>query len=343
MIWTTWRQFRAQAIVAGAALAVIGVVLLVNGLSLASAYNDAGLSSCHATCAADASNFINALRGSSKQLLFYGGIGILYLAPALIGLFWGAPLIAHELETGTYRLSWNQSVTRNRWIAAKLGVVGLAAVITAGLISLMVSWAASPIDDALSFGSSNGPISNRLSPLVFGANGIVPIGYAAFAFALGVTLGVLFRRTLPAMALTLTLFVAVQVLVPNFVRPHLIQPDHVTAPLNVNTAALEMTSRGTTATMAIAGAFSSPGSWILSNQSILPSGQVFTGPATQACLGPNSNACNSWLASKHLRELVTYQPASRFWPLQWIETGIYLVLAAGLGMLCAWQVRRKRA
>jgi ABC-type transport system involved in multi-copper enzyme maturation permease subunit len=343
MIWTTWRQFRAQAIVAGAALAVIGVVLLVNGLSLASAYSNAGLNSCHATCVADAGNFINALRGSSKQLLFYGGIGILYLAPALIGLFWGAPLIARELETGTYRLSWNQSVTRNRWVAAKLGIVGLAAVITAGLISLMVSWSASPIDDALSLGSSNGPISNRLSPLVFGANGIAPIGYAAFAFALGVTLGVLFRRTLPAMALTLAIFAAVQILVPNFVRPHLIPPEKVTAPLNVSTAALEMTSGGTTATMNVAGAFSSPGSWILSNQSILPSGQVFTGPATQACLGPNSNACNSWLASKHLRELITYQPASRFWPLQWIETGIYLVLAAGLGMLCAWQVRRKRA
>jgi hypothetical protein len=157
MIWTTWRQFRAQAIVAGALIAVIAVVLLVSGLSLAAAYNDAGLNSCHASCATDASNFINTLRGSSYQLLFYGGIGILYLAPALIGLFWGAPLIARELETGTSRLSWNQSVTRTRWTVAKLGVVGLAAVATAGLISLMVSWWASPIDHALSFGSANTP------------------------------------------------------------------------------------------------------------------------------------------------------------------------------------------
>lgn len=343
MIWMTWRQFRAQAIVAGALIAVIAVVLLVSGLNLASAYNAAGLNSCHATCAADASNFTNMLRGSGYQMLFYGGIGILYLAPALIGLFWGAPLIGRELETGTYRLSWNQSVTRNRWVAAKLGVVGLAAVVTAGLISLMVSWWASPIDHALGFGSSNGIIGNRLSPLVFAARGVAPLGYAAFAFALGVTLGVLFRRTLPAMAVTLAIFAAVQVLVPNFVRPNLIAPAKVTAPLNVNTAAIEVTSQGSTTTMAIVGGFSSPGSWILSNQSILPSGQVFSGPATQACLGPNSNACDSWLASKHLRQLVAYQPASRFWPLQWIETGIYLVLAAGLGMLCAWQVRRKRA
>jgi ABC-2 family transporter protein len=343
MIWMTWRQFRAQAIVAGAVLAVIAVVLLVSGPGLASAYSNAGLNSCHAGCPADASHFLNTLQGGGYQIVFYGGIGILYLAPALIGLFWGAPLIARELETGTYRLVWNQSVTRNRWVAAKLGVVGLAAVFTAGLITLVVSWWASPIDDALSFGSSNGPISSRLSPLVFGANGIAPLGYAAFAFALGVTLGVLFRRTLPAMALTLAIFAAVQVLVPNFVRPNLIAPVKATAPLNVSTAAIEVTSQGATASMNVVGGFSSPGSWILSDQSILPSGQVFTGPATQACLGPNSNACNSWLASKHLRQLVAYQPASRFWPLQWIETGIYLVLAVGLGLLCAWQVRRKRA
>jgi ABC-2 family transporter protein len=343
MIWMTWRQFRAQAIVAGALIAVVAVALLISGLNLASAYNAAGLNSCHATCPAEASNFTSALRGSGYQLLFYGGIGILYLAPALIGLFWGAPLIARELETGTYRLSWNQSVSRNRWVAAKLGIVGLAAVVTTGLVSLMVSWWASPIDEALSLGSQSGMIGNRLSPVVFAARGVVPLGYAAFAFALGVTLGVLIRRTLPAMALTLAIFAAVQILVPNFVRPHLISPETTTAPLNVSTAAIDMTQQGNSATMNINGNFSKPGTWILSDQSILPSGQVFTGPATQACLGPNGNACNNWLASKHLRQFITYQPASRFWPLQWTETAMYLAASAGLGGICIWRIRRKRA
>ena len=94
--------------------------------------------------------------------------------------------------------------------------------------------------------------------------------------------------------------------------------------------------------MTITAPFSKPGGWVLSNQSILPSGQVFTGPGSQLCQEANPQACNNWIASKHLRQLVTYQPASRFWPLQWIETAIYLALAGALGWICAWQVRRRR-
>ena len=68
--------------------------------------------------------------------------------PALIGLFWGAPLIARELEAGTHRLVWNQSVTRTRWLAVKLGLLGLAAIAAAGLGSLAVDWWSDPLDKA---------------------------------------------------------------------------------------------------------------------------------------------------------------------------------------------------
>jgi hypothetical protein len=77
-----------------------------------------------------------------------------------------------------------------------------------------------------------------------------------------------------------------------------------------------------------------------------PAGPEFT-VLPRACTptpgsGFNPVPCRETLAAMHLRESVTYQPASRFWPLQWIETGIYLLLAAGLGGVCVWQVRRKR-
>ena len=52
---------------------------------------------------------------------YFAGGAALYLTPALIGTFWGAPLVTRELEAGTLRLAWNQSVTRTRWMAAKLG------------------------------------------------------------------------------------------------------------------------------------------------------------------------------------------------------------------------------
>jgi hypothetical protein len=123
----------------------------------------------------------------------------------------------------------------------------------------------------------------------------------------------------------------------------------VTAPFNANNASeILVTSPGSGAnggnTMTVLGNFSSAGSWILSNKTITPAGKVFTGPPTAACTGNSTpQECNNWLNSLHLRQLITYQPANWFWPLQELETGIYVILAAGLAWLCAWQVRRRRA
>jgi ABC-type transport system involved in multi-copper enzyme maturation permease subunit len=347
MIWLTWRQFRWQAVTAAAVLAVLAIAVGATGPGLGTRFDQAGLSTCHSQCSSLASNFIDDLRGTPYAALFFGSIVLLYLAPALMGIFWGAPLIARELEAGTYRLAWNQSITRTRWSVVKLGVIGLAAVGTAGLLSLMISWWASPIDHAMNLvGANSGFAGTRLSPVVFAARGVAPLGYAAFAFALGVTAGVLIRRTLPAMAVTLVVFAAVQFLVPNFVRPDLIPPVQMTAPFNANTANEIMTSStqgGSSNTMTVVGDYSRAGAWMLSNKTITPAGKVFTGPAAAACTGNSTpQQCNNWLDSLHLRQQVTYQPASRFWPLQWLETGIYLILAAGLAWLCAWQVRRRR-
>jgi ABC-type transport system involved in multi-copper enzyme maturation permease subunit len=348
MIWLTWRQSRAQAITAGAILLALAIVLAITGASLASDYNSAGLNTCHLSCPQDATNLLAALRGGALQYMFYGGILAMYLAPALIGLFWGAPLLARELETGTYRLAWNQSVTRDRWTLIKLGAGGLASVAVAGLLSLMISWWATPIDTAESYGGQ-GLFSNRMTPLLFGARGITPLGYAAFAFVLGVTLGVLLRRAIPAMALTLLLFAAVQLLVPTLIRPHLLPADQASRPLNpYNTSQLSINQNGQ---MTVQDPASIPGAWLLSNETVTPAGHVFTGPAGAACAAENSpvttstsmSACAKWLSTLHLRQVVTYQPASRFWPLQWTEAAIYLVASAGLGGICVWRIRRWRA
>ncbi len=348
MMWLTWRQFRWQGVTAGAVLAVLAIALGVTGPGLGTRFDQAGLSACHSACSSVAGNFVKDLRGTPYAALFFGSIALMYVAPALMGIFWGAPLIARELEAGTHRLAWNQSITRARWCAVKLGLIGLAAIGTAGLLSLMITWWAGPIDHALNLaGAGSGFGGTRLSPLVFAARGVAPLGYAAFAFALGVTAGVLIRRTLPAMAVTLVIFAAVQFLVPNFVRPHVIPPVQVTAPFNANTANEIMTSSAqgsSISTMTVVGDYSVPGAWMLSNQTVTPAGKVFTGPASTACTGNSTpQQCNNWLDSLRLQQRVTYQPASRFWPLQLIETAIYLVIAAGLGWLCAWQVRRRRA
>jgi ABC-type transport system involved in multi-copper enzyme maturation permease subunit len=346
MIWLTWRQFRPQAITSAAVLAVLAIVLGVTGPGLATRYNQIGLPSCHSNCTALAGKFISELEFGTYGKLFDAGLVVMYLVPALIGIFWGAPLISREFETGSFRLAWNQSVTRTRWVLTKLSLIGVAAVAAAGLLSLALTWWASPIEQALSDGQP-GTSFLPLSPLVFGARGIVPLGYAAFAFALGVTAGVLIRRTVPAMAVTLIIFAGVQILMPTLVRPHLIPPVQATAPFNANDADdfVITTQQNGPATMTLVGNYSQPGAWILSNQTIAQSGRVFDGPPARACTSNSAppQACNNWVNSLHLRQLVTYQPQGRFWPLQGAETGIYLVLAAGLGVLCTWRIRGRRA
>jgi hypothetical protein len=346
MIWLTWRQFRAQTIAASAALAALAVVLLITGPHLAHLYATSGIATCHAhsDCANLTNTFINELKaGAVYEALFYLGIGVLFIAPALIGVFWGAPLVTREVEAGTFRLAWNQSVTRTRWLAIKLGLVGLAAMATAGLFSLMVTWWASPIDRVIGNAGPNAAIGlSRFDPLMFGARGITPIGYAAFAFALGVTAGVFIRRTLPAMAATLAAFAAIQIAWPQLIRPHLIAPVRTASALNVGNLNGLMISNNNT--MTVLGAVTKPGAWVLSNQTITPAGNVFTGPPTPACLSNTRSfqACQASVGRLHLRQLLTYQPASRYWAFQWYETGIFLALAIGLAGVCFWWLRRRR-
>ena len=346
MIWLTWRQFRTQAWVTTAALAVLAIALAVTGAGLAHLYDSSGVAACHASgdCGTAASNFLVAAHSSQlDNVVYYLGLGLSFAAPALIGIFWGAPLLTREFETGTYRLAWNQSVTRTRWLAAKLSLTGLAAMATAGLISLMTGWWASPIYRAAGLAETrNGAAAiDRFTPLQFGASGVAPIGYAAFAFALGVAAGVMIRRTVPAMALTLAVFAAMQVITPLWLRPHFMTPLTLDTPLN---PAIIGGMAFSGPHMTVFAGLSKTGIWVLSNQVTHANGQVFTGPPPKMCESPASTfqACQAALGKLHLRQIVTYQPAWRFWDFQWIEAGVFAALALALAGFCFWRVRQRR-
>jgi len=338
MIWLTWRQFRAQAIAAAAALAVLALVFGLTGPHLAHLYDVSGLATCHARCSALTAGFLDSVKSDAMYpVLYIAGVALLYVTPGIIGVFWGAPLVTRELEAGTFRLAWNQSVTRTRWMAAKLALTGLAAMVTAGLLSLVITWWASPVDRAGGFPTSFGQLS-RFSPVAFGARDIVPVSNAAFGFALGVAVGVLVRRTVPAMAITLAVFTAVQLIMPNVVRPHLLTPVTATAPVTVSLATAIVGHNGQL-TMPVTGL---PGAWVFSNQTITPSGRVFTMPDVPACNSGTQQQCDAWLATQHLRRQISYQPASRFWAFQGYETAIYLALALVLAGFCVWWIRHRR-
>jgi hypothetical protein len=346
MIWLTWRQFRAQAIVAATALAALAVTLAVTGPGIAHLYDVNKVGSCQANgdCQPAVAAFLQELSGKQiDSAVYFIGLAVVLLAPALIGIFWGAPLIAREMETGTFRLAWSQSITRTRWTAVKLAAVGLASVAVAELASLMLSWWASPFIHAagLIANPAGAPFSeSRFQAAIFAASGITPIGYAAFAFALGVAVGLLVRRTVPAMAITLAVFAAIQIAMPLAIRPHLMTPDRVTTALDVS--AIDELSIGTSSFQVGAGSPDLPGAWVYSTQVINAAGSTNLGQAPQACQGNGgSQACTSAIARLGFREVTVYQPASRYWDFQGIETGIFIALALLLAGSCFWLVRRR--
>jgi ABC-type transport system involved in multi-copper enzyme maturation permease subunit len=346
MIWLTWRQFRIQGIVMAAILAVFGLLLLVTGPHLASVARATGFAACHSGCAASAQNFLAQLN-PPYHLVYLLGAVLIILLPAVIGLFWGAPLIARELDTGTFRLAWNQGVTRERWLATKLAVLGLASMAAAGLLSLILGWWASPLDRAGAINSSNG-YESRFFPVVFGTRGIAPLGYAAFAFALGVLIGLLIRRTVPAIAVTLALVAAVQIAFPLLVRPHLISPvRHTTAVVAASINGISTNQNGTS-TQVMTQAPSMPGAWIYSDAVVGKSGSANLGTLPSACPQPNNGggngsfqACQQALANEGLKQTLVYQPASRYWAFQALEFGIYLTVAILLAWGCFWAIRRR--
>jgi hypothetical protein len=346
MIRFTWLQFRLQARVALAALFVFAVVLAVTGPHLSGLYAASGVTTCHgSTCIAAAGGFLSRLAITSPYPIVYElGIGLVLAAPAIIGIFWGAPLIARELESRTFALAWTQSVTRTRWLVVKLALTGLAAMAVTETLSLLQAWWADPISKAIGL---QGPYpvtsefgGDRLSLVIFASHGITPLGYAAFGFALGTATGALIRRAVPAMAVTLAIFAAVQIATPLWVRPHFMPPDRavVSGPSFVESAGVNL---GNLTASIVPG---QPGAWIISSGAINAAGQpVSTVPA--ACVPPppakppDPGRC---LGSRGIRETITYQPASRYWPFQWIETGLFLVLALALAGACFWRLGRHR-
>ncbi|MDA0635529.1 ABC transporter permease [Nonomuraea sp. MCN248] len=345
MIWLTWRQFRGSAVMTAAVLAVLAVALGLTGPGLASSYS-AGVADCvqDDTCGRFYDRFFD-----DHQLPFLALTLVVLLLPALAGLFWGAPLITRELEAGTHLLVWNQSITRRRWLAVKLAFVGLAAVVAACLCGLAVTWWSGPLD------KSAVPEFALMAPLVFGARGIAPMGYAAFAFVLGVTVGMLVRRMLPAMALTLALFAVVQLAMPLLVRPHLMPPVTSTFELgeaNVGGIGVERDEGQTLHIVLKQAVPGHPGAWVLSSELVDPSGRAVGGDGepggitmstTSGPCAPSGGMemCLAEVNRLGYRQRAAFQPLDRFWPFQWIETGIYAVLTACLTWLCFWWIRRR--
>ncbi len=343
MIRLTLRQFRTEAAVAFGLLTALAVVLALTGPHLAQV-NEAFQATCATTgnCSSAANPVFEVDQGLQALVPI-----IAIITPAVIGMFFGTPILARELETGTFRVAWTQSITRRRWLAVRLALLGLAAVTLAALLAWIIDWWDGPLDAAS---------QSTFDPVNFSVHGFVAIGYAAFAFALGVAAGALLRRTVAAMGATLVGFAVSRIAVTSWVRPNLASPLHELLPF--------LTARPGFSLDASAGTLSLtpplvhiPNAWIFSTSAVNPSGRALTGEyVLHACpglhqmasAGPAANplvvlhTCQDKLSAT-FHTLVTYQPASRFWPFQWAELGIFLAAAPALCGLTFWWLRHRLA
>jgi hypothetical protein len=370
MFWLTWRQFRAQAITALMALTAFAVMLVLTESHMNSLYDSSGILGCHGgACTTAANNFLQNLTSgqgvsflpngaNAYVIVYFLSVLVILIAPAILGCFWGAPLIARELETGTSRLIWNQSITRARWLMVKLALVGAAAMAVTEGFSLLQAWWAAPIGRAVGLGGGASIMSEgRFGTFVFPSHGITPLGYAAFCFALGVTVGLLIRRAISAMALTLVVFALVQLVTALWIRPNLYPTSQTTTTIAAAGANAKLGTLLGTMTVSAASVPGHPGAWIISSGAVNTAGQpTSTIPAacasTAQSLGgqgrvlispQGSPALNQCLSRQGIRVSVSYQPESNYWPLQASETAFYLVLTLGLAGYSFWRLNRRLA
>ncbi|MGW1013374.1 hypothetical protein ACWD4X_25470 [Streptomyces termitum] len=310
--WVTIRQHRLSLWI-GLALLIAAVATLLASRwwsdSVTEALRATGCASgsVEGNCFQPARDYADG-QWFSRHLVEYSALGMLLL-PVLLGTFVAGPVVARELETGTYRLAWTQSVSPARWLAAKLAVPAALTLVALPPLILVFHWS-----------WSSGPAGTYptywYAPTMFVSLGVVPVVHALTGLALGAAVGVLVRRTVPAMGVTLLLTGAVLFLLDR-VRSGLWPVRTLTG------SGLDL-----------------PGdTWRLESGMLTPAGERVLYEDCFAVRPQNARQCLTDRGG--VVEFIDTHPVSHHWPLQLIESGILLALAA-LALYAAFRVLRAR-
>src|SRR4051794_30201506 len=306
MIWVGWRQQRTETLITAALLAALAAVLVPTGLTIASAFHDAGLATCvgHAedgsgSCSAAIQAF-GARFANLSDLLAWAT-----LVPGVIGILLAAPFVL-QLEQRTHRLDWTQSITRGRWIAGKLGLAIATALVAAAAFTLLITWWRAPFVR----------LDGRLGNSIYDSEGTVVAGYALFALGLALAVGAVWRRAVPALFVAFAGYFAARLFVDTWLRERLVSPLTTT-----------FSAKGSGPDLSRA--------WVLSEHPVDAKGHIieFIGCPRDA------GACRVQPgAIDHVQAV--YHPASHFWSLQLIETGLFAGVALALIAFAAWWTHR---
>jgi hypothetical protein len=351
--WVTWRQHRVAVGAALLVLGAFGAFLVVNGLAMHHAFQQLGLASCGdlftSACQVQLQLFQQHYQGAADSLPQF-----LLLLPGLLGAFVGGPLVAREMESGTYRFAWTQGRSRVRWIVAKLAILAIVLTALALAFSVLFTWWYGPWLT----------ITGRMNPSqAYEVSGLVFAARTLFAFMLGALVGTLIRRTVPAVAATVAAWLAV--VVPSMIwLRHLIEkPVTLLAsgagrtPIAIEFSNANSISLGTDpphGAWEIARWAQDATGHHLSSSEIFallqranfnlgppPGGPAQAGPARGPA--PDISSFTTWLSQHGYRLGVSYQPANRFWHFQGVEAAAYVLLALLCGAATIWWVRRRTA
>jgi phosphotransferase system glucose/maltose/N-acetylglucosamine-specific IIC component len=297
MIWLGWRQQRTETVIAAALLAVLAALLVPTGLHIAAAYDTAGVAGCLGHLDTDAcGRAVDDFAGRFRQL---GNLlAWLTVLPGVIGLLLAAPLV-QQLEQRTHRLDWTQSITRGRWLAGKLALAVATALLAALALMLLVTWWRAPFVH----------IEGRMGNSIYDSEGTVVLAYALFALGLGVAIGAVWRRAVPALVVTFAGYFAVRVFGDTWLRQRLLTP--VSATWDVRRS----------------GGRDLSTAWVIEQHPVDAHGHALKEFSCPHNAGGSCAIKGGDFSFMH----AVYQPASHFWPLQLRETALFAV--AGLALL----------
>jgi ABC-type transport system involved in multi-copper enzyme maturation permease subunit len=293
MIWVSWRQHRSQAVACLALLAALAGYAIIESTSMRTAFGNDGLAACLARspgtgCPAAVGAFMDQF-GSAVNIAFWS---VCLIVPGLIGVLVGGSLIARELEYGTWRLAWSQTVPRARWLAVKLALVTGGLIVLGAAMTAVITWYRAPMDR----------LTGHLEHNIYDFEGLVPTAYILCAFGFAVLAGLLLRRSIPAMVAAFIPWLAIRLVVEFVYRPHFMTP------------------------LTVQGNCGPPGGCGM-GIGFVPQA---TGHIGDLVLSINGN-------------LISYQPADRFWPFQFIEAGIFVALTAVALGATIWLLHRRAA
>jgi hypothetical protein len=312
MTWVAWRQGRSENVLVVEVLAALAALLLLTGAHMRTVFHANGLGACTgastkpASCALLSSDFESQFDTLNQLGQWLG------LTPGLVGVLLAAPLVL-ELDQGTYRLAWTQSITPRRWLTTRLAMLLFGAVLCGGLMIALTTWSRQPLDSLL----------GRMDPNTFDLEGVVPIAYTLFAATAVLSIGTVTRRTGLAVSAGFGAYVIVR-LILRTTRQHLIPPVHVLMPVPQGPR----------------GVFHA---WEISHGFTDPRGHAIPSTVITSCFNARGNLDTYCLARHHVYQSFVYEPASRFWSLQAAESGIFLAISAAAIGLTVWWIKQRIA